>query len=50
MNQSNVNWTITQGDPNTTAAYYGGASYSTGASTNGQLYKMTGGSVRCVKD
>jgi len=43
-------WTVTSGTPITTSVYYGGANYATNAATNGQFYKNTGLSIRCVKD
>jgi uncharacterized protein (TIGR02145 family) len=49
MNMSTAYYTITSGGA-ATDVYYGGASYSTGAGTNGQFYKVTGCSVRCMKD
>jgi len=42
-------WTITLGGP-VTDSFYGGANALINAATNGQMYKNTGNSVRCLKD
>jgi uncharacterized protein (TIGR02145 family) len=49
MNMSTGYWTITSGGAGTDI-YYGGTSYSINAATNGQFFKVTGISVRCLKD
>lgn len=43
-------WTVSPGYNPNTDVYYRGASYSIAASTNGQFYKVTGLSTRCLKD
>jgi len=43
-------WTISSGANPNTDAYYGGATYSIAAATNGQFQKVEGLSVRCLKD
>ncbi len=43
-------WTCTTGASPATDVYYGGVSYSTALATNGQFYKVTGISVRCIKN
>jgi uncharacterized protein (TIGR02145 family) len=42
-------WTVT-GTTDPTVMYYGGANYAINAATNGQFYKGTGLSARCLKD
>jgi uncharacterized protein (TIGR02145 family) len=49
LHQSTNYWTITSGYA-ATDIYYGGASYSIEAATNGQFYKVTGISIRCLKN
>ncbi|HNY01296.1 MAG TPA: FISUMP domain-containing protein, partial [Bacteroidales bacterium] len=54
INKSSLIWTATPsnnvGPTGALDAYYGGASYSSALSTNGQFYRDVSISVRCLKD
>ncbi|MEI8270577.1 MAG: fibronectin type III domain-containing protein [bacterium] len=49
LNKSTGFWTTTAGANPATDVYYGGATYSAEAATNGQLYKSQSSSVRCLR-